>query len=107
MLLDIENKSILTAICVIIKGLAIACFGQKLATAEASKDIGVCHYVESASNRSVAVTCPERSTRQLHSRGTGRASRVNAKTWTAELEIIVDSSLKYRLANYRHKVIRW
>lgn len=87
------TKGILTAICLVIKGLAIPCLGQKLSTTESGKNVGICHHVEAASDRGVAVTSPQRSTCQLHSCGTGRTSGVDAKAGTTELEIIVDSSL--------------
>ena len=48
----------LTAICIVIKGLTVACLRQELSTTETGKDVGVRHDVEAASNRSVAITRP-------------------------------------------------
>ena len=52
------TRGTLTAICIIIKGLAVACLRQELSTTETSENVGVGHHVETACNRSVAVTCP-------------------------------------------------
>ena len=48
----------LTAICIVIKGLTVACLRQELSTTETGKDVGVRHDVEATSDRSVAITCP-------------------------------------------------
>ena len=48
----------LTAICIVIKGLTVACLRQELSTAETGEDVGVGHDVEATGNRSVTVTCP-------------------------------------------------
>ena len=48
----------LTAICIVVKSLTVACLRQKLSTTETGKDVGVCHHVEAASDCGVAITCP-------------------------------------------------
>ena len=52
------TRNILTAICVVVESLTIACLGQELSTTETGKDVGVCHHVEAASDRGVTVPCP-------------------------------------------------
>ena len=48
----------LTAICIIVKSLTVACLRQELSTTKTSKDVGVRHHVEATSDRSVAIACP-------------------------------------------------
>lgn len=52
------TQGILTAICIVVKSLAVACLGQELSTTETGKNVGICHHVEAASDRSIAITCP-------------------------------------------------
>ena len=93
------TRNLLTAIRIVVKCLAIACLRQELSTAETSENVGVRHHVEATSDRSVAVTRPQRCACQLHGRGTGRASGINAEARTAELEVIVDPPLGYCLVD--------
>lgn len=53
-----RTQSMLTAICIVIKSLAVACLRQELSTTETSKNVGVRHHVEAASDRSIAIACP-------------------------------------------------
>ena len=48
----------LTAIRIIVKGLAVACLGQELSTTETGKNVGIRHNIEAASDRSIAIACP-------------------------------------------------
>ena len=52
------TRRILTAICIVVKSLTVACLGQELSTTETGKDVGVCHHIEAASDRGVTVPCP-------------------------------------------------